>query len=157
MPGKPGKRGRRYLRSVSLPVVGGGIAWATKPGEYEVMKDLFSDVGRLRVLSFPIEHEGEEYVNESILNIRKELTSVRLPDGSASEPNIRSMQEACNAYLQATPGPQGYQGLRPHFEDALWRWRETVYEDVKSIGYGLKLDEALRLMKAMLRSFGRPA
>jgi len=29
-----------------------------------------------------------------------------------------------------------------------------VYEDVKSIAYGLNLDEALRLMKEMQRSFG---
>ena len=51
-------------------MVGGGLGWTTKPGEYEVMQDLFGDVGGLRVLSFPIEHEGEEYVNQSILNIR---------------------------------------------------------------------------------------
>jgi hypothetical protein len=63
------------------------------------------------------------------------------------------MRDACNAYLQATPGPEGYQQLRPHFEDALWRWREAVYEDVKSIAYGLDLDEAFRLLKDMKSSF----
>src|SRR4051794_29045486 len=130
MPGNRGKRGRRTLSSGSLPVVGGGLGWSTKPGEREVMDHLFGGVGGLRVLSFPMEDEGEEYVNQSILNIRDELTTAlrQLPKGSASAPNVRSMRDACNAYLQATPGPQGYQELRPHFEDALWQWRQTVYE-----------------------------
>ena len=108
------------------------------------------------MLSWPIEEEGEEYVNQSILNMKDELTSAlkRLPDDSASRPNIRSMRDACNAYLQATPGPQGYQRLRPHFEAALWRWRETVYEDVKAIAYGLDLGDAHLLMRDMRSSFG---
>lgn len=156
MLGNRGKRGRRTLNSASLPLVGGGLGFTTKPGEYEVMHELFSDVGGLRVLSFPFEDEGEEYVNLSILNIRNALSTAlkQLPKGSASAPNVRSMRDACNAYLQAAPDPQGYQELRPHFEDALWRWRQTVYEDVKSIAYGLDLDEAMRLMKDMQRSFG---
>jgi hypothetical protein len=159
MAGDRGKKGRRRLSSVSVPVTGGGLGWTREPGEYEVIRDLFGSVGGLRVLSFPIEHEGEEYVNQSILNIRDELTEAlkRLPRGSASAPNVRSMRDACNAYLQATPGPRGYEQLRPHFEDALWRWRQTVYEDVKSIAYGLDLDDALRLMKDMQRSFGDSA
>jgi hypothetical protein len=154
--GRRGKRGRRRLGSLSLPVIGGGLGWTTEPGEYEVVRDLFGEVGALRVLSFPMEGEGEEYVNHSILNIRNELTSAlkRLPDRSASGPNIRSMRDACNKYLQATPGPEGYRGLRPHFEEALWLWRETVYEDVKSIAYGLDLDEAHRVMREMRDSFG---
>lgn len=100
-----------------FPIVGGGLGWTTQSGEYDVARDLFRDVGARRVLSWPIEGEGEEYVNQSVLNIRTELTSAlkRLPDGSASAPNIRSMRDACNEYLQATPGPKGYQGLRPHF------------------------------------------
>lgn len=153
---RKGQNGRRRLSSVSLPAIGGGLGWSTERGEYEVARDLFGDVGGLRVLSFPIEMEGEEYVNQSILNIRNELTSAlkRLPDGSASATNIRSMRDACNDYLQATPGPKGYQGLRPHFEEALWRWRQTVYEDVKAIAHGLNLDDAHRLMRAMHQSFG---
>jgi hypothetical protein len=141
---------------VSLPAVGGGVGWSTEPGEYEVVKDLFVDMGALRVLSFPIEMEGEEYVNQSILNIRDALTSTlkRLPVGSASEPNIRSMRDACNDYLQTTPGPDGYHGLRPHFEDALWRWRELVYEDVKALAHGLDLEEAHQLVRRMRESFG---
>jgi hypothetical protein len=63
MPGNRGKRGRRSLSSLSAPVVGGGLGWTTEPGEREVMHDLFGDVGGLRVLSFPMELEGEEYVN----------------------------------------------------------------------------------------------
>jgi len=56
-----------------------------------------------------MEEEGEEYVNWSILNIRDELTTAlrQLPEGSASTPNVRSMRDACNAYLQATPGLRG--------------------------------------------------
>lgn len=153
---RKGQKGQRKLGSMSLPVIGGGLGWSTEPGEYEVARDLFGDVGGLRVLSFPIEMEGEEYVNLSILNIRNELTSAlkRLPNRSASATNIRSMRDACNDYLQAAPGPKGYQGLRPHFEEALWRWRQTVYEDVKAIAYGLDLDDAHRLMRAMHQSFG---
>jgi hypothetical protein len=109
---RKGKGGRRRLGSLSLPGIGGGLGWTTEPGEYEVVRDLFGGVGGLRVLSFPFEDEGEEYVNESILNIRDELTSAlkRLPAGSASAPNIRSMRDACNEYLQATPGPEAIEG-----------------------------------------------
>jgi hypothetical protein len=156
---RKGKRGRRRLSSGSLPVIGGGVGWTTEPGEYEVAHDLFSDVGGLRVISWSIEGEGEEYVNQSILNIRNELSSAlkRLPEGCASAANIRSMRAACNTYLQATPGPQGFQGLRPHFQQALWRWRQTVYEDVRAIAYGLDLDDAHRLISEMRDSFGYPA
>jgi hypothetical protein len=137
-------------------LIGGGLGWTREPGEVEVMSDLFGTVGGLRVLSWPIEDEGEAYVNQSILKVRDELTSAlkRLPRQASSTPSVRSMREACNSYLQAAPDPDGYQPLRPHFERALRRWRETVYEDVKSIAYGLKLDDALRLMKEMRESFG---
>src|SRR4051794_7457299 len=110
MPMRKGKRGRRRLSSGSLPVVGGGAGWTTEPGEYDVARDLFGEVGGLRVLSWSIEGEGEEYVNQSILNIRNELSAAlkRLPEGSASAANIRSMRDACNEYLQSTPGPQGF-------------------------------------------------
>ena len=150
-----GKRGRRKLSSLSLPLSGGGAGWVTEPGEYEVAQDLFTEFGALRVLSFPIEAEGEVYVNESILNVRNELTAAlkRLPDGSASAPNIRGMRDACNEYLQATPAPEGYYGMRPHAEKALRRWREFVYEDVHAIAHGLDLDEAHRLLKRMRESF----
>jgi hypothetical protein len=152
---KKGKKGRRRLASLSLPVTGGGIGWITEPGEFDVVRDLFSDLGGLRVLAFAMEAEGEEYVNQSILNIRDELSAAlkRLPDGSASTANLRSMRMACNQYLGATPGPQGYQPLRPHFEDALWRWRQTIYEDVKALAYGLDLEEARLVMRAMHASF----
>lgn len=120
------------------------------------MHDLFSVVGGLRVLSWQIEGEGEEYVNSSILRIRDDLSEAlrRLPKGSASTANVRSMRDACNRYLQATPGPNGWQPLRPEFEEALWLWRQTVYEDIKAIAYHLDLEEAQLLMSDMQRSFG---
>jgi hypothetical protein len=154
MTGEKGKKGKKTLSSVSAPVTGGGLGWTQAPGESEVMHDLFSDVGGLRVLQYPFEAEGEEYVNQSVLNIRKELSTAlkRLPKGSASTANVRSMRDACNEYLQATPGPEGWQQLRPHFREALSRWRQTVYEDIKAIAYGLDLDEAKTLMRNMQRS-----
>jgi hypothetical protein len=155
MAGRKGKAGRRQLSSLSLSLTGGGAGWTRKPHEYEVMHELFSEAGGLRVLSWAIEGEGEEYVNQSILNIRDLLAQAlkKLPEGAASIPNVRSMRDACNAYLQATPGPVGYQGMRPHFEEALWLWRQTVYEDVQAIAWGLDLEEARRLDSDMRRSF----
>lgn len=154
MPGEKGKKGKRTVSSASVSITGGlGVGWTRQPGEFEVMHDLFSGVGGLRVLSFPFEAEGEEYVNESILRIREQLSEAlkRLPKGSESIPNVRSMREASNAYLQATPGPNGWQPLRPHFREALSRWRQTVYEDIKSIAYGLDLEEAHGLLREMQR------
>lgn len=154
MQGEKGKKGKKTLSSVSAPLTGGGLGWTQQPGEYEVMHDLFSDVGGLRVLHYPFEEEGEEYVNQSILNIRGELSTAlkRLPKGSESIPNVRSMRDACNAHLQTTPGPEGHWQLRPHFRDSLSRWRQTVYEDIKAIAYGLDLDEAKHLLRSMQNS-----
>jgi hypothetical protein len=151
MLGDKGKKGKKQLTSVSGSMTGGGLGWTRKPGEFEVMHDLFSDVGGLRVLSYPFEEEGEEYVNRSILRIRDQLSDAlkRLPKGSECIPNVRSMRNACNAHLQATPGPEGHYQLRPRFQKSLARWRETVYEDIKAIAYGLDLEEAKHLMRDM--------
>lgn len=155
MAGERGKKGKKQVTSVSASLGGGGVGWTRKPGEFEVMHELFSEVGGLRVLSYPFEAEGEEYVNRSILRIRDQLSDAlkRLPEGAESIPNVRSMRNACNAHLQATPAPQGYHQLSPPFQRSLLRWRQTVYEDIKAIAFGLELEEAMRLMRDMQSGF----
>jgi hypothetical protein len=73
-------------------------------------------------------------------------------------PLQRQTSEACEMRATTTcrlrPAPRAIEVCAPHFEEALWRWRQTLYEEVKAIAYGLDLEDAHRVMRAMQESFG---
>jgi hypothetical protein len=141
------------VTSAGLPVVGGSLTWQTAPGERAVVRQLFISMGGLRVFSFPLEAEGEQYANDSILSVRNQLTAAlqQLPEGSASTPNIREMRRACNDYLQAVPDPQSWP-MRPPAAAALSTLRQTMIEDIKSMAFGLDLEDAHLLLRDMQQS-----
>jgi hypothetical protein len=61
------------------------------------------------------------------------------------------MRRACDDYLQTVPDPQSWP-MRPPAAAALSALRQTMIEDIKSMAFGLGLEDAHLLLRAMQQS-----
>ena len=87
------------LTGVSIPVF--GISWNPTEPERKIIRDLLVYLEDRRALYNPFAHELEHEVADSVLDIRKELTSAiqRLSADSNAAPLLRAMRAACRQYL----------------------------------------------------------
>ena len=90
------------LTGVSIPVF--GISWNPPEPERKIVRDVLVFLEDRRALYNDFAHELEHEVMDSVLEIRKTLTSAiqRLPDDSHAVPLLRAMRAACREYLNET-------------------------------------------------------
>ena len=87
------------LTGVSIPVF--GVSWNPPEPERKIIRDVLVFLEDRRALYNPFAHELEHEVADSILDIRKELTTAiqRLSADSNATPLLRAMRSACREYL----------------------------------------------------------
>ena len=87
------------LTGVSIPVF--GVSWNPPEPERKIIRDVLVFLEDRRALYNPFAHELEHEVADSVLEIRKELTSAiqRLAEDSNAVPLLRAMRAACREYL----------------------------------------------------------
>lgn len=127
------------LTGVSLPIF--GISWNPPETERKVVRDLLVFLEDRRSLYNDFAFEMESHVEDSILQIRSELTKAiqRLPEQSEAASSLRSMRAACREFLTTT-GHKYY--LHFGFMTALGRLRGIfgIHIAHLAIKYGLDVD-----------------
>jgi len=94
---------RLHITGVSSPI--GGLSWQTSAGDRETIRKLLIYLEGRRAL-FPHPHHYLSLLNVaySIQKLRSaiNLALQALTEGSPGEPWLRAMQDACEAFLDAT-------------------------------------------------------
>lgn len=112
------------MRQKPRPPSASSAPWLVE--ECAAVERLVTRLGGRRSLSATYEHEGEHYLNASILEQREWLTETltTLSPERAPYRLVEQMRTACNRYLDAVPDPKEGE-LRPGTRDALQRLRES--------------------------------
>jgi hypothetical protein len=94
------------VHGATIPVIGGGLSWTPPPYEREELRKLVVFLEDRRALFNPYETEAEIFVEQSVQQIRTELTKVLQTigeDARACQP-LRTMRSACQRYLTKSDG-----------------------------------------------------
>lgn len=120
-------RARRSWSGFSIPVIGGGASWRSSTDEREVVRNLAISFGERRALTAALDCEDEEFVNASILEVRKMLTDALrdLQDGSEASRLLTKLRDACNKFLTDVGPAQMTGTLRPAVVSSLVELRES--------------------------------
>lgn len=100
-----GKSFASRLTGISLPIV--GISWTPPQDERKIAKALITFFEDKRVLSMPYHMEVGRYVVDSILDIRKRITSDLEKTSSSSTlgESLIAMRTTCHKFLNETQEP----------------------------------------------------
>lgn len=92
------------LTGISIPIF--GVSWNPPESESKIVRDVLVYLEDRRALYNPYACELEHEVTQSVLDIRKELTSAiqRLSANSNAAPLLRAMRSACREYLDENRG-----------------------------------------------------
>jgi len=95
----PFKKIAKSLTGISTPVF--GISWNPPETEREIVRKLLVFLEDRRTLYNPYNIETPMFVDQSLIEIRKELTSTlqRIGDNPDISPHLRAMRAACRKYL----------------------------------------------------------
>jgi len=95
----PFKKIAKSLTGISTPVF--GISWNPPETEREIVRKLLVFLEDRRTLYNPYNIETTMFVDQSLIEIRKELTSTlqRIGDNPDISPHLRAMRAACRKYL----------------------------------------------------------
>jgi hypothetical protein len=130
------------LTGVSIPVF--GISWNPPESESKIIRDVLVYLEDRRALYNPFAHELEHEVAQSVLDIRKELTSAirRLSADSNAAPLLRAMRSACREYLDET---RGHMPLMFSFLTSLGKLRSLFGVNIAylAIEYGIDIEGEL--------------
>lgn len=87
------------LTGVQIPIF--GVSWSAPEPERKVMRGVLAFLEDRRALYNPYNIEIEREVSDSVLEIRRELTSAlkAVPEASPAAPALRAMRAACREYL----------------------------------------------------------
>jgi hypothetical protein len=79
-----------------------GVSWTPRPDKREIIRQLIVFLEDRRVLYNPYDMEYGKWVNQSILEVRKELTDTlkKFPDDEPTIQILRTMRSSCRKYLQ---------------------------------------------------------
>lgn len=88
-----------HITGVSTPIF--GVSWNPSEPEREKIRKLIIFLENRRALYNPDNMETVQWVDESVLKIREELTEglQQLGEGSSAAPSLRAMRAACRQYL----------------------------------------------------------
>ncbi len=100
----PFKKIAKSLTGISTPVF--GFSWNPPETEREIVRKLLVFLEDRRALYNPFDIEMPEYVDRSIIEVRRELTKIlkTLDENAEISQHIRAMRTACRKFLnQITP------------------------------------------------------
>lgn len=88
-----------HITGISTPLF--GVSWTPPEPEREKIRNLIIFLEDRRALYNPYNMETVQWVDESVLSIREELTErlQELGEGSKAVPSLRAMRAACRQYL----------------------------------------------------------
>lgn len=100
----------KRITGISTPIF--GVSWKPPEAERGIAQDLATFLEDRRVLYNPMELECPHHCVESVLEIRRELTSLlrRVSSESTLKESLRGMRAACRKFLDATDGQHGRHG-----------------------------------------------
>jgi hypothetical protein len=89
----------KSLTGISTPFF--GVSWNPPDTDREIVRKLITFLEDRRALYNPYDIETPMFVDQSLLEIRKELTSSlqRIDDNPEISPHLRAMRAACRKYL----------------------------------------------------------
>jgi len=92
---------RSRLTGFSLPVVGGGASWRPKEADVTAARRVLAYLADRRVLFDPYDVEIIDHCVQSVLDIRRMLTSTLAEEqrGAESAGYVDAMRAACRAFL----------------------------------------------------------
>lgn len=92
----------RHITGFSTPFF--GISWQPPESEREVVRGLVTFLEDRRALYYPYQWETPQWVTESVLAMRSEITETlkNLPEGSEAVSSLKAMQAACRKFLDRT-------------------------------------------------------
>lgn len=95
----PFKKIVKSLTGISTPVF--GISWNPPETEREIVRKLLIFLEDRRALYNPYNIETPLFVNQSLIEIRKELTETlqKVGDNPDISPHLQAMRAACRKYL----------------------------------------------------------
>jgi hypothetical protein len=93
------KKLAKNLTGISTPFF--GVSWNPPETDREIVRTLITFLEDRRALYNPYNIETPMFVAQSLIEIRKELTSLlqRIGDNPAISPHLRAMRAACRKYL----------------------------------------------------------
>lgn len=100
----------RRITGISTPVF--GVSWTPPEAERTIAQELVTFLEDRRVLYNPMQLECPHHCVDSVLEIRRESTSLlgRVPSNSDLPPSLRAMRAACRKFLDSTDGQHGRHG-----------------------------------------------
>ena len=89
----------KSLTGISTPLF--GVSWNPPETDREIARKLITFLEDRRALYDPFDIETPRFVDQSLIEIRKELTSSlqRIGDNPEISPHLRAMRAACRKYL----------------------------------------------------------
>ncbi|MBN1537815.1 MAG: hypothetical protein JW908_13845 [Anaerolineales bacterium] len=145
------------VNGFEVPIFGGGLSWNPPILDIEVARRLLTYLEDRRALYAPYECETAQYVERSILDIRKRLTSdlEQLDHDSPLAKSLIAMRAACRKFLDDVEGidtdlmsylhPRMWDRDERDFFMALGGLRSIIGIHAAQIAvrYGLDVDENL--------------
>jgi hypothetical protein len=145
------KRIAHSLADDSVPVF--GVSFKPSEAEREIVRKLIAFLEDHRVLYNPFDIEMPQYVEQSITEIRRELTGIleTLDDDSEISQHVRAMRLACREFLkQMIPDSQRRHKVRgdAEFATALAKLRTTfgIHLAQLCVKYGIDVEEELAVI-----------
>lgn len=136
-----------------VSIFGFGASWKAPELERDVVRGVITFLEDKRALYVPHDVEILDYVDQSLLQIREELTKniSKLKDKSPAIESLRIMRAACRTYLTTSGGENGRHHHRHHFGERdsafieLGKLRAIFGQQVAVLGYlyGVDIEEGL--------------
>jgi len=128
------------LTGISCPVF--GVSWQPPKLEKDAIREILVFLEDRRALYNPYELERTDWVAESVLKIREELTSClkQLQDDSEASRCVRAMRAACRTFLD-----------KMELANALWDYRsvqKTIEKQLRDIYPSLNFPTSLGELRA---------
>ena len=143
----PFKKIIKSLTGISTPVF--GISWNPPETDREVISKLIIFLEDRRALYNAYNIETPMFVNQSILDIRKELTDLlkKLGDDQNISPHLRAMRAACRKYLNyiGDPNKHGFYSRDYELFAALGELRAVfgIHLGQLAVMYGIDIEDEL--------------
>jgi len=92
----------KRLTGISTPV--GGVSWNPPDSDRDIVRRLIAFLEDRRALYNPYDIEMPIYVDQSLVEIRRELTRLlqTIDDDSDVSPHLKAMRAACRKYLNTS-------------------------------------------------------
>jgi len=109
------KKLAKSLTGISTPFF--GVSWNPPETDREIVRKLITFLEDRRVLYNPYEIEDLRFVGQSLIEIRKKLTSSlqRIGDNPEISPHLRAMRAACRKYLDEVSNRSRWEYLYRQF------------------------------------------